>query len=101
MTGQAIGTPFAHPGEVTDAAFSADGKTIVSGCSDGNVRIWDVASRQASQVVIKLPHLSRPWRFTPTATRSSRATPSNGRLWDSQTGQPIAKPFTHKKRSHK
>jgi WD40 repeat protein len=35
-----------HTGEVESVAFSPDGKLLVSGAKDGNVRLWDVTSRQ-------------------------------------------------------
>src|SRR5262249_59006274 len=36
--------PLRHPGLVASAAFSPDGKTLVTGCYDGMARLWETAS---------------------------------------------------------
>jgi WD40 repeat protein len=36
-----------HIGPVFSAVFTADGSTLVTGAADGNVKVWDVASRKA------------------------------------------------------
>ena len=46
-TGAALGTPLVHPGEVYAVAYSQDGKTVVTGGSDGSARIWDTATGNA------------------------------------------------------
>jgi WD40 repeat protein len=35
-----------HPRWVHSADFSPDGKWLVTGCGDGNIRLWDIASSQ-------------------------------------------------------
>jgi len=35
-----------HASDVTSVSFAADGKTLVSGCLAGDVKIWDIASRR-------------------------------------------------------
>src|SRR5439155_10833986 len=35
-----------HPGGITAVAFMADGKTLVSGCESGFVKLWDVVTGQ-------------------------------------------------------
>jgi WD40 repeat protein len=43
--GALIGTLRGHEGSVSDLAFSADGKSLVSGSQeDGTIRVWDVRS---------------------------------------------------------
>ncbi len=41
-TGAQIGPPMEHPAGISTAAFSPDGRTVMTGCSDGLVRLWDV-----------------------------------------------------------
>ncbi|NQV29003.1 MAG: hypothetical protein HQ518_32005 [Rhodopirellula sp.] len=36
----------AHPGKVRCVALSADAKLLMTGCDDGMVRLWDVATRK-------------------------------------------------------
>jgi WD40 repeat protein/serine/threonine protein kinase len=45
-SGRLTGTLVGHTGYVHDLAFSADGKTLVSGSTDQTVRVWDVAQRR-------------------------------------------------------
>jgi WD40 repeat protein len=43
-TGRQIGLPLAHLGYVESVAYSADGRTIVTGAGDNCVRLWDTAT---------------------------------------------------------
>jgi WD40 repeat protein len=40
---------FAHPGEVAAAVLSADGSRLLTGCSDHQVRLWNLASGQVER----------------------------------------------------
>jgi WD40 repeat protein len=48
-----IGPPILHPGRVTAAAISGDGKWLVTGCVDGTARVWQVATGQAPQAPLR------------------------------------------------
>jgi RNA polymerase sigma factor (sigma-70 family) len=39
-----------HVGEVIGVAFSADGKHLASGATDGTVRLWDIATGKAQRI---------------------------------------------------
>lgn len=43
--GQVLGTFSGHSGLVRSVAFSSDGKTLVSGSEDNNIRIWQMRQR--------------------------------------------------------
>src|SRR5438105_319901 len=41
-TGLPYGSSFKHPSWVTAAAFSPDGRRLITGCSDHKARVWEV-----------------------------------------------------------
>ncbi|MGE0759500.1 MAG: WD40 repeat domain-containing serine/threonine protein kinase, partial [Pirellulaceae bacterium] len=43
-TGQAVGTPLRHPGEVWALAFRPDGRVLVAGSEEGGAWLWDAES---------------------------------------------------------
>jgi WD40 repeat protein len=75
-----------HDGAVTEAAFSRDGKSLITGSADGNGRIWRVSD---GTLLATLQHgaalaaarLSPNGRIALTAGRDGEA-----RLWDAATG---------------
>ena len=73
-TGQPIGPPLMHQGHVYPAAFSPDGKIILTLSDDGTARLWDAATGQPIGPPLKHPggcHAAR--RSAPTARPSSPA----------------------------
>jgi WD40 repeat protein len=45
-TGEPVGPPLQHRGEVRAVAFSPDGKALLTGSQDGTARLWDTATGQ-------------------------------------------------------
>jgi WD40 repeat protein len=45
----AAGKLLAHPGQVTSAVLSPDGSRLLTGCSDKQVRLWNLASGQVER----------------------------------------------------
>jgi WD40 repeat protein len=56
-TGQPVGLPLFHPGMVHLVGFSPDGRTILTGSSDGTVRLWDVATTRPLGAPLHHPDL--------------------------------------------
>src|SRR6185436_9952866 len=50
-----VGKPLAHETAVGHARFDPSGKTVVTGCDNGEVRLWDVATTQRVGEPIKHP----------------------------------------------
>src|SRR5207245_2883929 len=77
-SGPVSGPPLAHRGPVTAAAFSPDGKVVVTGCGVSSSR--EVGKGAA-----------RKWVVTLGPVVENR----EARLWDTATGKPIGSPLAH------
>ena len=74
---------------VLSAAFSPDGKRIVTASADKTARIWDVATGQPIGEPLK-GHKADVWSaaFSPDGKRIVTASrDKTARLWDAATGQ--------------
>src|SRR5439155_20666516 len=68
-------------------AFSADGKTLATGCRDGSLKLWDVFSRR----VTRTHHLEKGWirsvAFSPNgAMLATGSQYGMVKLWEVRTG---------------
>ena len=87
---------FTHSRPVHGAAFSPDGKTIVTGCEDGTARLWDAATGRA--IGGPLIHRERVLSvaFRPDGKAVVTAGQDNmARLWDTASGSPLGPPLMH------
>ena len=78
------------------AAFSPDGKSIVTVCQDRSARIWDIAS--GKQIGVSLVHDSEvvQARFSPDGEKVATAgADGTGRVWNAKTGESLSPPFPH------
>jgi WD40 repeat protein/predicted Ser/Thr protein kinase len=92
------GPPLRHAGAaVLTAAFSPDGKTVVTGGSDKTARLWEAATgRQRGQ---PLPHQGAVLvaAFSPDGkTLATGGADNLGRLWEADTGKPKGLPMIHR-----
>ena len=78
-------------------AFSPDGRTLLSGCDDGLVRLWDVEDAcrvRPANSAIRSSVLGVA--FSPDGRKVlTGSTDKTARLWDVGTGEPIGPPMTH------
>ena len=81
---------------VTSVSFSPDGTLIVSGVTDGTVRLWDVESGEGR--VILRGHNGRVMdvSFSPDGNLIvSGGEDSTVQLWDAKSGEALASPWRH------
>ncbi len=80
-----------HTGEVKSAAFSPDGKTLVTSGNDGTARLWDMAGRQQLASLDGRSSQVQTAAFSPDGR--TLATSHDGwtvRLWDVRTRKETA-----------
>jgi WD40 repeat protein len=89
-TGEEIGRLEAKMDVVMSLAFTPDWKTLVAGCQDGKVRLWDVPTQR-----LRLQLDARMWMIRDMALSPDGKTVAVGavynaiRLWDVATGKEL------------
>jgi WD40 repeat protein len=81
---------------VHHAAFSPDGRRVVTASDDRTARVWDTASGQP--VTPPLTHQDQVWHaaFSPDGRRVVTASwDQTARVWDAASGQPLSPPLSH------
>jgi WD40 repeat protein len=95
-----LGDPLTHGSAVACLAFDPAGPRLLTGCRDGNARLWDLA-RRAPAPALALPHQGEVQcvEFRPGGDVCATAgDDGTARLWDCATGHPIGEPLAHKAR---
>ncbi len=81
---------FRHPDTVTCVAYTPDGNTIATGCEDGILRLWDVAS---GAKLVEFPgHTDRIMCLTISSNGTTIVTGSDDgttRIWDIGNGKEL------------
>ncbi|KAJ1484419.1 WD40-repeat-containing domain protein, partial [Baffinella frigidus] len=79
-----------HSGEVFSAAFSPDGKRVVSGAWDGTVKILDAATGvEVRSIDAHVDYQVATVDFSPDGRRIVSGSPSENRvkIWDAESGE--------------
>jgi WD40 repeat protein len=96
-TGQPLGKPLSHQDEVTCAAFSRDGKTVVTGSKDQTAQLWRVSTTEPLGAPLTHQGAVLDVAFTPdglaVVTASVDAT---SRIWDVATARPLGPAMRHR-----
>lgn len=78
-----------HSSNVFSAAFSPDGRLLVSGSKDNTMRIWDINSQKCLRIIESDSDV-RSVTFSPDGKRIlSISSSGNTRIWDVSTGKNI------------
>jgi len=95
-TGKFITHLKGHAGDVNCLAWTADGKTLISGSYDSSIRMWNTTTWQQINVLtghtsyVKAIALSPNGRILASASWDDTA-----RLWNLENSQPIGTPLQH------
>ena len=96
-TGAPIGEPLTgHDNIVEDAAFSPDGKRIVTASWDMTARVWNATSGKPIGEPLKgHENIVLSAAFSPDGRRIVTGSQDNtARIWDATTSRPIGEPFS-------
>src|SRR5262249_43055382 len=95
VTGEPVGLPLRHPGEVFEAVFARAGRLIATRGGDAVVRVWDMTPLRPTGAVLPCGQWVGAVAFSPDGTRRVAGTGefvfgSGGlRLWDVAARQPV------------
>ncbi len=85
-----------HDSPVDAAAFSPDGKTVLTGGDDGTARLWEAATGRPIGQPIRHAGVVTIVAFSPDGrTLLTGSKDKTARLWDAATGQPVGSPLPH------
>src|SRR5262249_2752282 len=87
--------PLPHGGEVVALAFSPDSQLLLTGCSDGMGRLWDVATGQL-RLTLKPRGAVVAAAFSPDGqTFVLGSWDGAARVWKTAGGEPACPPLAH------
>ncbi len=94
-------TPLGHDAPVVCVAFSPDGRTLLTACSDDtlavlNARQWDLTTGHPLGPALRHGDGVLWAAYSPDGRRIATASEDRtARVWDAATGEPLTRPLTH------
>jgi WD40 repeat protein/serine/threonine protein kinase len=86
-----------HDHEVEHAAFSPDGRRIVTASKDHTARVWDASTGEAVTPPLRHGHIVLKAAFSPDGHRVVTAShDATARVWDARSGQPVSPALPHR-----
>ncbi len=96
-TGQQIGQPMRHDGEVLSALFSPDGLRVVTTSDDRTARLWDAATGLPASRKLEHTGPVSSAAFSADGLRLvTRSRDGTARVWAAGQGWPVATPLRHR-----
>jgi WD40 repeat protein len=97
-TGKLIANLKGHTNDVYCLAWTADGKTLISGSDDHSIRTWNTTTWQ--QIAVLMGHTGPALIYDIAISPNGRILASasydkTARLWNLENGQPIGSPLQH------
>ena len=88
LTVELMGSLEGHQDDVEAVAFSPDGELIATASADGTARVWDVATRRQSSVLMGHGGQVNSVAFLPDGTHIATASDDGtARIWQVQSGR--------------
>jgi WD40 repeat protein len=89
-----------HEAAASSAAFSPDGRQILTGCADKKARLWDVTGgppRLTINAKQPIQHVAfhPSGRFVLTGTHAVERHGGDVQLWKANSGEPVGQPMHH------
>jgi WD40 repeat protein len=95
-TGKLVANLKGHANLVLCLAWTADGKTLISGSTDYSIRTWNTTTWQ--QISVLTGHTNFVWGIAISPNGRilvSTSWDKTARLWNLENGQPIGSPLQH------
>jgi WD40 repeat protein len=95
-SGKPVGEPLEHGGAVRSAAFSADGKRVVTASADGTARVWETATGRPAtppfrhRAAVETAAFSADGRWLVTGCADGTAG-----IWDVKSGETLGAAMKH------
>jgi tetratricopeptide (TPR) repeat protein len=82
---------------ITQAALSPDGRTLVTTSDDRTAQLWNADNGEILPTALQFQHAGQSWppRFSPYGRLVVLTSPGGVRVWDAATGDPISPPLLH------
>jgi len=94
-SGQAVSAPMSHAADVERAAFSPDGRRVVTTAADGTARVWEATTGKPVTAALRHDKAVRWAAFSPDGGRLATVAADRAQVWDAATGKPLGEPLRH------